>query len=151
MERRGKYNVRRIAQEYRKLILPDDGEPEDVTPPKTNKYGARAVEIDGVRFASALEGRRYQQLKLLLAAGEISDLVVHPRFELLARLFDRHGKVLPAVHYTGDFQYRDCRTGVVVVEDVKGGVVTEASRLRMRMLAQWHPQLDVRILTKGDM
>jgi len=50
----------------------------------TAKYRAEPVIIDGVRFASKKEGKRYGELKLLEVAREISDLICHPRWPLLA-------------------------------------------------------------------
>ena len=51
-----------------------------------SKYGNQKVALDGHTFDSRAEARRYQELHLLLAAGEITDLVVHPRFALYAPL-----------------------------------------------------------------
>ena len=39
-----------------------------------SKYHAQPVEIDGVRFDSQKEARRYSELRLLERAGEIKDL-----------------------------------------------------------------------------
>jgi len=115
----------------------------------TDAQGNKVVrEEDGHRFGSDLEWARYRQLKLLLAAGEITDLRVHPRFELLPRKRDCYGNWHKAVHYTADFQYVE-KTGHVVVEDTKG-CITDDAALRMRMLWQWHPEIDLRILHKED-
>jgi hypothetical protein len=52
-------------------------------------------------------------LKLLAAAGEITDLVEQPVFELIPKqLGERSCK------YIGDFQYKE--NGVTIVEDCKG-------------------------------
>ena len=90
-------------------------------PPRGHKYGAKPVVIDGIRFASTKEGRRYGELKLLARAGEIHDLRIQPRFPLTAGvpLATKIGE------YRADFQYCECDTptdcrGVFVVEDVKG-------------------------------
>jgi hypothetical protein len=81
------------------------------------RYGNEPTAVDGIPFASKAEARRYGELKLLQAAGEIRDLDVHPRFELV------HGVVLDgrkksALVYVADFAYRT-GDGVRVVEDVK--------------------------------
>ena len=95
-----------------------------------SKYKAKPVEIDGIRFASQKEGRRYQELKLLERAGEIWDLELQPRFPLLVP--STSGMVMRAAkaiaeggsfrigEYRGDFAYRDKRADGRVVEDVKG-------------------------------
>lgn len=92
------------------------------------KYRNKPVEIDGHRFDSRKEGQRYLELKALAAAGEITDLELHPRFEL-APLKYRSGR---KVTYTADFRYKD-KGGEVVVEDVKG-VQTEAFKLKWAIM-----------------
>lgn len=77
-----------------------------------HKFFAKAVTIDGHRFASKAEGARYVELRLLEKAGEIRDLVLQPRFTLHV------GAVLIGL-YIADFAYEDAG-GTRVVEDVKG-------------------------------
>ncbi|MDD3747626.1 MAG: DUF1064 domain-containing protein, partial [Anaerostipes sp.] len=43
-----------------------------------SKYGARKTVIDGITFDSKREAKRYQELKLLEQAGEISYLELQP-------------------------------------------------------------------------
>lgn len=91
-----------------------------------SKYGARPTTVDGIRFHSAKEARRYGELRLLLKAGEIRSLELQPRFALSAWTAGRTeaGEVLGA--YVGDFQYQeplmsgDRDLWRLVVEDVKG-------------------------------
>lgn len=49
------------------------------------KYGNRKTVIDGIHFPSKLEAARYQQLKLLELAGQITGLELQPRFELIPK------------------------------------------------------------------
>lgn len=65
-------------------------------------------------FASGVEFKRAAQLLLLRRAGAISDLEVHPRFDLVV-----NGQLLTT--YVADFGYMDLRNGgrVYTVEDVK--------------------------------
>jgi CRISPR/Cas system CSM-associated protein Csm4 (group 5 of RAMP superfamily) len=81
---------------------------------RTNKYGARKTEVDGIVFDSQREANRYCELKRLGAAGEIADLELQPRFPLVME----GGK--SAGEYIADFRYRVVATGRVVVEDAKG-------------------------------
>jgi hypothetical protein len=81
---------------------------------------SRAVEIDGFRFASQAEGRRYLDLKEMSRRGEIEELRVHPRFDL-----EVAGELVAI--YEADFSYR--RDGQIVVEDVKGWQKGPAMRL----------------------
>lgn len=84
-----------------------------------SKYRNQKTVIDGIRFDSKAESRRYVQLKLLEQAGAISDLKLQPRYRLQeAYKHPRTGKKVQAIHYIGDFQY--VQEGQVVVEDVKG-------------------------------
>lgn len=78
-----------------------------------SKYGARKVEIDGILFDSRAEARRYQDLKLLQQAGEISGLELQPKYPLVV-----NGVKIGL--YTADFKYTDCSNGLEIVEDVKG-------------------------------
>ena len=77
-----------------------------------HKFFAKAVTIDGHRFASKAEGARYVELRLLEKAGEIRGLGLQPRFTLHV------GGVLIGA-YVADFVYEDA-AGTRVVEDVKG-------------------------------
>lgn len=98
--------------------------------PRSNKYHAEPCEIDGVRFASKAEGRRYRILQTLARAGAIADLRLQVRFPLVV---NGH----PIGRYTADFVYTDLATGQTVVEDVKGA----ASRdyiLRKKLMKALH-------------
>ena len=98
-----------------------------------NKYGNRKVYVDGKVFDSVKEYRRYTELKLLEAAGVISDLRWQVRFELIPaqyetirnysktgkRLKDKQKCVERAVEYIADFVYTGT-DGCEIVEDAKG-------------------------------
>ena len=105
---------------------------------KANKYHATKVHLDGVWFDSQREAARYQELQLLMQAGEIEALEVHPGFALMVPDLTTEGA--PFVFHTigwyhADFQYRNIRTGNVVVEDVKSKPTkTEAYKLRKRFV-----------------
>lgn len=96
-----------------------------------NKYHAEKVTIDGEEFDSRKEARRWQDLRLLERAGEISDLRRQVKYTLIptqreAPIITKTGKEKPGrviereAFYLADFQYIDKRTGETVVEDVKG-------------------------------
>jgi len=92
------------------------------SPPKRkNKYSAKAVRIDDIRFDSTAEGKRYAELKQLQQAGEVI------RFHRQV-IFDLPG----GTQYRVDFQifWTD---GRVTYEDVKG-VQTETFRLKRRQV-----------------
>lgn len=104
---------------------------------KRHKYGAKPTEIDGIRFASQKEARRYLELKLLEKAGEVRNVELQPKFEL-------HVNTKRIGFYKGDFKYEE-RARVMgesgiefawqsVVEDVKG-FLTPVYRLKKRIVA----------------
>jgi dsDNA-binding SOS-regulon protein len=86
---------------------------------RRHKYGAQRTEVDGVKFSSKAEARRYQELRLLEKAGEVKELELQPKFPLHApqRGSSQHEKVST---YIADFRYRRGPKGVLVIEDVKG-------------------------------
>lgn len=96
-----------------------------------NKYSAQKTVVDGITFDSRAEARRYQTLKLLERAGQIKDLKLQVRFDLIGRQ-KMGGRTLPPVFYKADFTYltRDDR---YVVEDVKGAI-TPVYRLKRRLM-----------------
>lgn len=98
-----------------------------------NKYRAQPVVIDGIRFDSKAEGRRYGQLKLLEAAKEICRLELQPVFPLVVN-GERIGK------FTADFAYVDRLTDKYIVEDVKSPITAkgEAYRLRKKIAEACH-------------
>lgn len=100
---------------------------------RPNKYRAKPCVIDGIRFASQREGKRYVYLKQIERLGEITALRCHPKFDLLAWT---GGLPLPRKIgvYTGDFEYFIPQTGELVLEDVKAPPSrTEAYQLRKKI------------------
>lgn len=97
----------------------------------------RPTVINGIRFASAHEARRYTELLLLQRAGEISDLELQVSVPIV---FDGrpvmvkskgypNGRVL---RYVGDFRYLE--GGKAVIEDAKGHP-TEVYKIKRALLA----------------
>lgn len=86
-----------------------------------NKYGAIPTTVDGIRFDSLKEARRWGELRLLEKAGEIRNLrrqVVIPLEGKNAPLKTRTGRQMKL---TVDFHYEDKRLGwAEVFEDSKG-------------------------------
>lgn len=69
-----------------------------------NKYRNKKVIVDDYIFDSIQESRRYKELKLLLRAGEISNLELQPKF-LLQDSFKKNGKTYRKIEYIADFSY----------------------------------------------
>ena len=83
---------------------------------RPSKYRAKPCVIDGVRFASQREGKRYLELKALEKAGKILQLRLQPEYPLHAGDLDNEPARLGV--YRADFEY--LQDGQQVVEDVKG-------------------------------
>lgn len=96
-----------------------------------NKFKAVATVEDGYRFLSLLELRRYRDLKLMLRAGEIRDLEIHPRYPIIWPGTDKKICVVEL-----DFRYRDSR-GTLRVEDTKGHM-TAMSSLKRKLVEAAH-------------
>lgn len=83
-----------------------------------SKYRSTKVTVDGIKFDSKKEARRYLELKQLEKEGIIKDLVLQPRF-LLQPSFKFLGKTIRKIEYIADFSYFDNEKGITIIEDVK--------------------------------
>ena len=105
-------------------------------PPKPHKYHAKPIEVDGIKFASRREAKRWGQLQLLHRGGEITDLRRQVKFALIGR----DGPILTPTgrqaHYVADFVYIDRRNGLETIEDSKGAKTPEYSLKRAILAAQ---------------
>lgn len=88
-----------------------------------SKYHNRKVIVDGLKFDSIKEAKRWRELCLLYRAGEIGEVERQVEFVLIpsqrTRTQDGKTKTERAVKYIADFVYTD-KNGRQVVEDVKG-------------------------------
>jgi hypothetical protein len=91
-----------------------------------NKYSAIATTVDGIRFASLREARRWGELRLMERAGEIRNLRRQIAIPLIGRdrpLKTRTGRPMKL---TVDFAYQDRRRNwAEVYEDSKGAVTRD--------------------------
>lgn len=100
------------VEEYRKLVHKQQ---------KGNKLNAVKTNIDGLEFDSKSEAKRYAELKMLQAAGEISDLQMQVEYVLIPSQRDGNGRVIEKeCSYIADFVYFDNWQNKTIVEDVKG-------------------------------
>ncbi len=95
---------------------------------RRNKFGNVATVVDGKRFASGREAKRYGELRLLERAGLISGLKLQPRYPLTVN-------GCPVTVYFGDFDYVE--GGQLVTEDSKG-VQTDVFKLKAKLFAAIH-------------
>jgi len=84
-----------------------------------NKMRNVRIEIDGIKFQSKKEGKRYSDLKMLVRAGLISHLIVQPKaYIVIDKKFNVNTN--RNITYRLDFKYYDIELEKVVCEDVKG-------------------------------
>ena len=122
---------------------------------QASKYHNRRIEINGIRFDSRKEAKRYVQLMHAMRVGAIRDLRLQVDFTLQEAYTDCHGKRIRAIRYRADFSYqltgdfpasisaedrelwrRYIESGKeTVVEDVKG-VKTQAYKLKEKLMAK---------------
>jgi hypothetical protein len=93
--------------------------------------------VSGIRFDSKKEANRYKELRLLVAAGSIKDLVLQPRYLLQDSFKDAMGKKHRKIEYVSDFEYFDCELGRTIVEDVKG-FRTDVYRIKKKLFLNKH-------------
>jgi hypothetical protein len=98
-----------------------------------HKYGAKPTVVDGIRFASQAEARRYSELKLLQKAGAIRGLVMQPRYDIYGLAFQ--AAPVKIAFYKADFRYQVpiIDGWKTIIEDVKG-VHTESYRLKKKLV-----------------
>lgn len=112
-----------------------------------NKYHSEKVTVDGETFDSRKEARRWQELRLLQKAGQISELRRQVKFVLIPTQRGpeeigpkggrKPGKLLEKeCSYIADHVFLD-QEGKVHVEDTKG-VRTEAYRIKKKLMLFVH-------------
>jgi len=79
--------------------------------PTVNKYRNIRVEMDGIKFQSKREAKRYGELKMLQKAGLITNLTLQKKFDLIVQ-------DVKIGAYISDFAYLE--NGHLVIEDAKG-------------------------------
>lgn len=109
---------------------------------KRNKYNNQKPVFNGQKFDSNKELQRYKILKSLEKSGRIQDLDRQVKFLLIPTQKDEKGKTVEReASYYADFVYTDVKTGLLVVEDVKG-VKTDAYILKRKLMLALY---DIRI------
>lgn len=99
------------------------------------RFGNHRTEVDGYRFDSKKEARRYQELKLLEKAGAIH-LLVADKKQLRYELKVNGMKICD---YVADFCYIE--NGLPVVEDCKGFKTPEYRLKKKLMLACYSTEI----------
>ena len=100
-----------------------------------SKYHNKVVHIEGMRFDSKKEARRYATLMLLEKADAIRDLQRQVKFELIPK---QEGE--RACYYKADFTYYELNQNgewEYVVEDSKGAR-TDAYKIKRKLMQYVH-------------
>jgi hypothetical protein len=105
-----------------------------------NRYSAKMTRIDGIMFDSKAEAARYQELKLMKAAGLIDKLDTHPSFPI-----DHNDQRICVVEL--DFRYWDEKETKYIFEDVKG-VDNALSALKRKLVENFY-RIKVNVIHKG--
>lgn len=100
------------------------------------RYPHKITYVDGIKFHSQDEARRYKEL-LLIAKSDpkrVQNLILQPRF-LLHPSFIQQGDKYQKSEYIADFMYSD-EKGRTIVEDVKSSHTKndKAYRLKMKLM-----------------
>lgn len=101
---------------------------------KPRKYKSEPITIDGIRFDSKKEARRWEQLQLLQRAGEISGLERQVKIGLEGHCSPIRTPTGRLAHYVADFSYIE--KGVRIFEDSKGFRTPEYLLKRAILAAQ---------------
>ena len=100
------------------------------------KYRNIPTTVDGIKFHSKKEARRYQDLKLLELGKVIKNLELQPVIPLMVN-------GVKIGRYTGDFKYVE--NGVEVIEDVKSTATkTRDYMMRKKILATYDPPIHIK-------
>jgi hypothetical protein len=98
---------------------------------KGAKYRNQPTVVEGHRFDSKKEARRYQELRYLEQKGGIENLALQVAFELAPSVrFEDEKRAKPALKYVADFVYSE--GGRRIVEDVKSGATAKAAAYRIK-------------------
>ena len=101
-----------------------------------NKYRNVKVEVNGMKFDSARECKRYFDLCLMQKTGSIKGLQRQVSFCLIPSYKLSNGKTERGVDYIADFVYYT-KDGRYIVEDSKGYRTKEYIIKKKLMLDQW--------------
>ena len=124
-------------------------------------HNIKTKTFDGIEFDSRKEARRWNELKLLERAKEISNLqrqvkyvLIPAQYETIER-YSKDGKRLKdgtrlverETSYVADFVYLDTKTGKTVVEDVKSEITRKNKEFVIkRKLMLWVHNIKIKIM-----
>jgi len=107
-----------------------------------NKYFNKKVIVDGIKFDSKKEAKRYTELKLLKKSGSIKELELQKVFELQPKYTNNKNENIRAITYKADFFYYDNKKERYIVEDTKG-FRTDTYKLKKKLFEYQYPNLTI--------
>lgn len=93
---------------------------------RKSKYAAKPCTIDGHRFPSKREARRYTELRTLERAGKITGLELQPKFPCVVN-------GVKVCDWIGDFAYFEAGSDTETIEDAKG-FRTKVYRIKKKLV-----------------
>lgn len=99
---------------------------------RSNKYNNQKYLVNGIKFDSKLEAKRYLQLKELEKNGTIKDLKRQVPFIIQDEYKRKDGKKIRPITYKADFTYINDLNNLVV-EDTKG-YRTDVYKLKKKLV-----------------
>lgn len=105
------------------------------------KYYNKKVIVDGIKFDSKKEAKRYQELLLMQKYGLIKDLQLQVKYELQPS-FKKNNKTYRKIEYIADFVYFDIKLNKCIVEDTKG-FKTDIYMLKKKIFEYKYPNLSI--------
>lgn len=106
------------------------------------KYKNKKTIVSGIKFDSKKEAKRFNELKILEKANEISELRLQVKFELQPS-FKKGNKTYRKIEYIADFTYYDNKLNKYIVEDTKG-FRTEVYKLKKKLFEYKYPHLTIK-------
>jgi len=97
---------------------------------KRLKYRNIPITVNGIKFDSKAEYKRFVELELLQKAGKISNLQMQKDFELQPSFQDNQGEKRRSIKYIADFVYKE--NGAIIVEDLKSKITAKDSTYKIK-------------------
>lgn len=108
-----------------------------------SKYKNQKIIVDGIKFDSKKEAKRYTELKILEKAKIIKELELQKVFEIQPKYTNNNGEKIREITYKADFFYYDNEKEQYIVEDTKG-YRTEVYKLKKKLFEYVYPNLTIK-------
>jgi hypothetical protein len=112
----------------------------------TPKYHNIKTVIDGIKFDSVKESKRYAYLNLLKRAGEIKSVEHHKKYVLLESFTNAQGIHRSPISYTPDFVVTR-NDGTIYAEDIKGAeeIITDLFSIKRKLFEKRYPEIELKV------